>query len=259
MLNKIVCVTMFVIGASLVAAEAPKSKETSEKVDAHMLLTELEEMIRDIPDTKEGCQKLLQNISAWQKEKQAVLQKQATHPKYGFEYQWVAQKDDPNTRACTKVQVVQPKQKALEGDYSLEMTMDIDGGDEHKRNGEAWVNMLEDPPVGEHIPVNLLGRTVTAWIYAPWGARGKPDKPNGFQVFVKDKEWKCQYGPWRNVREAEWFQVSLKVSPFAPKDGYMDCGFDPNQIIAVGVKMGAGGGSRATYKGPVYVDGVNWD
>jgi hypothetical protein len=38
----------------------------------------------------------------------------------------------------------------------------------------------------------------------------------------------------------------------------MEPGFDPNQIISVGVKMGVGGGSTATYKGPIFIDGVDW-
>jgi hypothetical protein len=38
----------------------------------------------------------------------------------------------------------------------------------------------------------------------------------------------------------------------------MEPGFDPSQIIAVGLKLGAGGGSTAVYQGPIYVDAVNW-
>lgn len=249
-----------VAGLLMVACSAEeKAQMKPNKIDAHTLLIELEEMVREIPVTEKGCQAKLKEIRAWQKKSWKQLQAQSISPKFGFECQWVAQTNEPNTRACTKVQVLQLKNKTLQGDCSLEMTMDLDGGDEHKRNGEAWVNMLQNPPVGEHIPVNLLGRTVTAWIYAPWGARGEPDKPNGFQVFVKDKKWKGQYGPWRNVIPAEWFKISLKVSPFAPRDGYVDPNFDPTQIIAVGVKMGTGGGSKERYKGPVYIDGVNWE
>lgn len=246
---------MFLIGVSLIAGEESKTKETPQKIDAQTLLIELEGMMKDIPATKEGCQRLLENISKWEKEKRASLQKQATHPKYGFECGWIPQ-DYEDSRACT--QVLLSEEKAMQGHYSLKMMMDLVGGDKHKSKGEAWVNTLENPPVGEHIPVNLQGRTVTAWVYAPAGARGKWNKPNGFQIFVKDKDYKSEYGPWHNVTEEDWFKISLKVSPFAPENGSMDAGFDPGQIIAIGVKMGAGDGSTAMYKGHVFIDGIDW-
>jgi hypothetical protein len=180
--------------------ETPPEKPAT--IDAQTLLTELEGMIKDIPDTKEGCQKLLENISAWQKEKRATLQKQATHPKYGFECGWKPQ-DYNDSKACT--QVLLSEEESVQEHYSLKMMMDLIGGDKQKSKGEAWVNMLEYPPIGEHVPVNLLGRTVTAYIYAPMdlGARGKGNKPNGFQIFVKDKNYKSEYGSWNDVTEGD--------------------------------------------------------
>lgn len=255
MLKKIAFVIVFVVRVSLVAGGAATTKEMSGKIDAYTLLTELEEMVKEVPDTKEECQAVLKKISAWQKKKRKDLQAQRISPKYGFECQWIPQ-DYEDSRACT--QVLPSNERAIEGGWSLKMMMDLIGGDEQKNKGEAWVNMLENPPHGEHIPVNLRGRTVTASVYALHGARGERSRPNGLQVFVKDKGWKSQYGPWHNVEEEDWMDISLKVSRFKPRGGYVDPGFDPTQIIAVGVKMGAGGGSKATYKDPVYVDGVNW-
>lgn len=255
MLNKIACVAVFVIGASLLASGVSKTNETPEKIDAHTLLIELQEMVKEIPETKEGCQAAIEKIRLWQEMRSKELQKQGIHPKYGFECGWISQ-DYEDSRACT--QVLLSEEKTLQKRCSLKMIMDLIGSDKHKSKGEAWVNMLQNPPAGEHIPVNLSGRKIVAWVYAPRGARGDRSKPNGFQVFVKDKNWKSQYGPWHNVTEENWFDISLKVSPFAPTKGYMDDGFDPTQIIAIGVKMGAGGGSTETYNGPVYVDGVDW-
>jgi len=48
------------------------------------------------------------------------------------------------------------------------------------------------------------------------------------------------------------------VSNSVAENGYMEQGFDPRQIIAVGIKIGAGGGSTAVYQGPIYVDAVDW-
>lgn len=255
MAKKLVFAVILTGSIGLAAIGVTTDKETSLKIDAHTLLIELQEMVKEVPDTKEGCQAALERIHAWQKKRFEELQNQGMHPKYGFECGWIPQNYE-DSRACT--QVVLSDERAMQGRYSLKMTMGLVGSDKHKSKGEAWVNMLQNPPGGEHIPVNLLGRTIVAWVYAPRGARGDRSRPNGFQVFVKDKNWKSQYGPWHNVTEENWFDISLKVSPFAPMDGYMDDGFDPTQIIAIGVKMGAGGGSTETYNDSVYVDGVDW-
>ncbi|UCG56893.1 MAG: hypothetical protein JSU70_18760 [Phycisphaerales bacterium] len=255
MLNRIACVIVLMVGASLVGSCAAATNKTDGRIDAHTLLADLKEMIKETPETKQKCQEMLENIRAWREKSWKQLQGQSVSPKYGFEYQWKPQTYE-DSMACT--QALFSDERHVEGNCSLKMMMDLVGGHKRRSKGEVWVDMRDHPPVGEHVPVNMLGHTVAASIYAPWRARGKPDKPNGFQVFVKDKDYRSQYGPWHNVREAEWFKISLNVSPFAPRGGHMDSGFDPTQIIVVGVAMGAGGGSKATYKGPVYVDGVDW-
>jgi hypothetical protein len=178
--------------------------------------------------------------------------------RYSFEdgpMGWIPQ-DYEDSKAC--VQVLQSDETAKEGLYSLKMLMDLVGGDTHKSKGEAWVNMLGNPPSGETIPVDLTNRTVTAWVYAPQGSTGDRSKPNGFQVFVKDEEWNSEYGPWKDAVEGQWVQISLTVSTSEPPNGYMARGFDPSRIVAVGVKMGSGGGSTAKFDGAVYIDAVDW-
>ena len=138
------------------------------------------------------------------------------------------------------------------------MIMDLVGGDPEKSRGEAWVNWSNSPPSGAAIPIDLTNRTITAWVYAPQDSIGDSSKPNGFQVFVKDENWNSEYGTWHNVSEGQWSQISLTVSISQPEDGHMDPGFDPSRIIALGVKMGSGEGSTATYEGPVYIDAVDW-
>lgn len=182
--------------------------------------------------------------------------------KYSFENDemgWMPQ-TYVDSQACVEVVQSDASQNAKEGKYVLKMTMDIVGGDANKGRGEAWVNMNDDPPGDETIPIDLTNRTITAWIYAPKGSKGDPKKPNGLQVFVKDDNWKNEYGPWFDIdKEDEWFSISLTVRATKPKKGgYMDSGFDPSKIIAIGVKMGAGGGSTAKYPGVIYVDAVNW-
>jgi hypothetical protein len=178
--------------------------------------------------------------------------------KYSFEdgpMGWVPQ-DFEDSAAC--VQVIQSDERAKEGQYSLKMIMDLVGGDAHKSKGEAWVDMRNNPPSNERIPVDLTNRKVSAWIFAPPGSVGDSSMPNGFQLFVKDANWKSEYGPWMNVIEGQWIQISMTVSVSVADNGYMDSGFDPSQIIAVGVKMGSGGGSTAKYGGAIFIDAIDW-
>jgi len=178
--------------------------------------------------------------------------------KYSFEdgpMGWIPQ-DYEDSKAC--VQVLHSDEVAKDGRYSLKMLMDLVGGDAHKSKGEAWVNMLDNSPSGETIPVDLTNRTITAWVYAPPGSRGDRSKPNGFQLFVKDENWKSEYGPWKNIVEGQWIKISLAVSTSKPQSGYMDRAFDPNRIIAVGAKMGSGDGSTAKFNEAVYIDAIDW-
>lgn len=136
--------------------------------------------------------------------------------------------------------------------HSLEMTVDLEGGHTNKSRGEAYVEIN---------PQNLENKPITVWVYVPREALGDPEKPNGIQVFVKDKDWRGEYGTWWNITPAivdSWQQVTLTPSRSAPPDGYMESGFDPTQIGAVGVKIAIGEGSTAKYRGPIYVDAVDW-
>lgn len=181
--------------------------------------------------------------------------------KYSFEEElngWVCQ-TFTNAMAC--IQVSQSSEKIKDGQFSLKLDMDLIGSDEHKSQGEAWVDMRNFAPLNEALPftsIDLANRTITMWVYAPTGAIGDNSKPNGFQIFVKDINWKSSYGSWINVVENQWIQLSFPVTASVAESGYVDPGFDPSQIIAVGIKIGAGGGSKVTYQGPIYIDAVNW-
>lgn len=181
---------------------------------------------------------------------------------------WFAQ-DYTTSQACSEVRV---SDIAYDGQSSLEMVLNLRGGDEHFGQGEALVSTEFYPPEGVTVPIDLEGHTITIWVYAPenassgdniLGPAGDPDNPNGFQIFVKDTAFRNEYGVWKNVVEGEWNRVTLSVSAQVPEDGlsrgYMDTGFDPTQIIVIGLKIGTGRGSTAWYEGSIYIDGVGWD
>ncbi len=181
--------------------------------------------------------------------------------RYGFESSdvfWVAQtwKD---SQAVTAVERSDGKMAKF-GCYSLKLAVDLVGGHANKSKGEAYVDMRYFAPTGVKAPVNLDNVLITVWVYVPGGAAGDSDRPNGVQVFVKDQNWKNEYGTWFNLPDYtdKWVPINLTPSRQTPRAGYMDEGFDPSKIIVVGVKIGTGTNSVATYRGPIYVDGVNW-
>lgn len=179
--------------------------------------------------------------------------------KYGFEVGpmgWRAERKANDSLAC--YEIAQSDDRASQGHYSLKAYLDLDPRDPRKGKGETWVYFKEYPPGDEEPPLDLTGHTITAWVYAPLGLRGNDDRASGYQVFAKDDSWNGQYGGWRNVLDDQWIELKLTVSATAPDGGYMSPNFNPRRIIAVGIKVALGGGSTATYKGPLYVDAITW-
>jgi serine/threonine protein kinase len=178
--------------------------------------------------------------------------------KYGFEQsteKWVKQIfQDSQAVAAVK----QSKERAKFGCYSLELTVDLIGNDPQQSKGEAFVDLISPPSI--NAPVNLEGVEITIWAYVPRKAAGDSNHPSGIQVFVKDREKRSEYGSWLNLtgNTDKWVPVRLTPSKEMPPDGHKDQGFDPTNLVAVGLKISAGTNSTATYSGPIYVDGVSW-
>ncbi|MBN2172240.1 MAG: hypothetical protein JW819_13045, partial [Candidatus Krumholzibacteriota bacterium] len=116
--------------------------------------------------------------------------------------------------------------------------------------------MNEHPPFGALPPLDLEGETVRAWVYCPDGLRGDHANPNTIQVFFKDSWWKAFYGSPLPVHEGYWYEVSTVPSTNEAPGGFMNAGFDPKSIVAVGVKVATPDGSTSTYSGRIYLDGV---
>jgi hypothetical protein len=136
------------------------------------------------------------------------------------------------------------------GASALRLDVDLAGGDPVRSKGEAWVELAH--------PLDLRDRHLVATLYAPPEARGDPSAPNGFQIFVKDGAHRALYGSYARVRPGQWMAVELTVSDSAPAGGWMKDGFDPSRIAVVGVKIATGGGSAARYRGPVFLDALDW-
>jgi hypothetical protein len=140
------------------------------------------------------------------------------------------------------------------GSYSLKVDTELIATNAQRRTGEILFDLRKSIGVNS---ADLAGKSISAWVYAPAGSAGEAAKPNGLQLVVKDRNWKSQYGAWQNVSEGHWIELTLAVDS-AGGDAHIDEGFQSNAIVAIGVKMSVGEGSKADHAGAIYIDGVNW-
>jgi hypothetical protein len=184
-----------------------------------------------------------------------------TKDEYPVTTSWLAQ-TYPDSQAIKAVSIT--TECAHSGVGGLQMEVDLVGGHPNKSNGEVFVDLRYRPPLLEPpcclaVPVDLDKVRVCAHVWCPIGSAGTPSMPNGLQVFVKDEVWRSFYGDWQNIHEGEWNQVCVTPGTAAPPGGYMEPGFDPTSIVLLGVKVGAGGGSTATFSGTMCLDDVGWN
>lgn len=174
--------------------------------------------------------------------------------RYGFETGIMGWTNETYTDSQGIISIAQSSDRAKFGRHSLKLTVDLEGSHANRSQGEAYVEIAAQ---------NLNNKPITAWVYVPQGFVGERQKPNGIQIFVKDtdKNWRAEYGTWWDITPARvdtWQQITLTPSTTLLPNGYMEPGFDPTQIRAVGVRVAIGQGSKATYRGPIYIDAVNW-
>lgn len=162
--------------------------------------------------------------------------------------------------------VARDTSKAKNGVASLRCTVNLQGGDETQlpnTKGEAWVDMQNNPPAGVTVPVNLSNATVSVWLFLPQEAAGDPSRPNGIQIFFKDNNWRNRYSSWHNIGNPPygletdtWVQIQINCA--TENWAYDEPGFDMTRVRAVGVKIGTGGGSTATFNGYIWIDSFDW-
>jgi hypothetical protein len=169
--------------------------------------------------------------------------------RYDFESGTEGWTRDESSKGCVGVSHVRGQSKNGAGALSLRLRLDSS----ENRQGEAWVDLKKDPPFGmKPDAIDLRGRKVSAWVYAPLEAAGDPAQPNGVQLFVKDERWNSRYGQWRNVMPEEWMKLTL--DPGAAGDSSLDTA----RVIAVGVKMALATGAQEEFDGEMLVDAVDW-
>lgn len=140
------------------------------------------------------------------------------------------------------------------GSYSLEVQAQLSSTDANRRTGEVLFDLRKSFHVNS---ADLASKSITAWVYAPSGCAGEAAKPNGFQLLVKDRNWRSQYGTWNNASEGRWTKLTMSVGS-ANGTAHTDEGFQSNAILSIGVKMSLGEGSKADCTGAIYIDSIDW-
>ena len=177
---------------------------------------------------------------------------------YDFEtgvQQWVPQTYQDSRSVSSVNQTGSP---TYGGSGALQLNVDLRAGHPELSRGEAYVEFKNLSPVG--VPMGFIDLDlveISAWVYAPVGARGDPASPNGVQLFVKDTQGRSEYGPYTSIVEGVWFEVTF--SPASGDYAFTTTGFDSTMVALIGIKVGVGGSSSGPdYAGPIYVDSVGF-
>ncbi|MDD2236544.1 MAG: DUF5060 domain-containing protein [Kiritimatiellae bacterium] len=136
--------------------------------------------------------------------------------------------------------------------------VDLYDGWPHNK-GDAEVDLLSTPPFNVAAPINLNGQDLTISVFCPTGARGDDANPNRIQIYAKDNSgsWHALYTEETDIEEGRWMTFTLPISTNAPSGGWIDEGFDPQAVRAIGVRL-THGGSGSDYEGPIFIDAATF-
>jgi hypothetical protein len=127
--------------------------------------------------------------------------------------------------------------------------LNLVGSDDRFDRGVAYVDLSQ--------PTDLACKPLSCWIYVPTCGLGDPDEPTSARLFVKDANDKDEYGTLAPVQRNQWYKIELRPSTQQPHKGWMEPGFDPHNIIRLGVQVRTDS-QETIYRGKVYVDACGW-
>ncbi len=155
-------------------------------------------------------------------------------------------------------------ERAHSGQGSLKLVCELISSDPDRKRGAVAVGLLQSPPEG--MPkglMNLEGKDVSGWVYAPSGAIVDPLKPSLIILsFVDAKDFSC--GKLQPVIQNTWFKINLtpsremRGSAAQGEKVFMDPDFDPTNIAYIVIAFELGEGSTADFLGTIYVDDIDW-
>ncbi len=122
--------------------------------------------------------------------------------------------------------------------------------------GRVLVDMRKDLGFSIPVPANLSNHVFRYKMIWPTGgdnARGT----NRYRFFTTDVNGKFQYYGWYNVATGGVYVDAGLI--IRATNGTEDAGYDPCRIVNVGLDVATGAGSTGTYRGPIYVESVQFD
>ncbi len=141
---------------------------------------------------------------------------------------WIAQ-DFANSQGVVSVRF---------SDSMLILDLRMVAGDAVLGQGEVYIDLRNWLPTEALAPLDLSGSAIAVRVILPEGFGGPQSAPSGIQVFVKDDEWRSQYGFWVNVANAGGeYTATLSPRMANPVAAVTDSGFDPTRIRVIGVKL----------------------
>lgn len=177
--------------------------------------------------------------------------------RFGFEEQtsrWRAG-SAAGVLGCTRAQPSDGA--AYRGQQALALTLELLPSDPDRSAGEAWVDLREDSHGLPLAPRDLQGVTVVAWVLTDPETVREPAHPNLAQLFVKDQQWRANYGPAIELVQGGWQELRLRVGELDPGQ-YRHPDFDGHAVTVIGVKIAVGPGATRPHRGVVHLDAVGW-
>ncbi|HKQ79855.1 MAG TPA: hypothetical protein VJ810_39545 [Blastocatellia bacterium] len=174
--------------------------------------------------------------------------------KYGFEHDKQGWQYITNSSLPAVTSLEQSSDVALEGSKALRLNFSAIPGD-GRACGTAEVDMFHFPPPEVRAPINLEKQSVEAYVYCPAGSQSQnSQRPSQLRLFVKDVNFKSEYGAPTTLLNGQWVRLRLEPSRITPPDGYTDDGFDPSKVRTIGIEICMTG----AYNRPVYIDHISF-
>ncbi|MFH1664832.1 MAG: hypothetical protein ABIA77_01655, partial [Candidatus Omnitrophota bacterium] len=137
----------------------------------------------------------------------------------------------------------------VERDYAGEqwvVHLDMRTGDEHCSRGEMYLDMRYDiPGLAWQAPIDMRGEEISFLFKLDEDFEYDPLFPCNIQVFAKDSNWNTQYGTKVEMEKcSDWIRVSLVPTEGNINFGYTDAGFDPAEIVMIGLSVSEPDGAQ---------------
>ncbi len=139
------------------------------------------------------------------------------------------------------------------GEETMVLYCDLVGKDWNRSQGEIVLDLKYVAELEANVPVNMTGRLIEAEIEIPAGLVGSPSSPNCYQVFVKDQNFKCQYGAWGQCNSSGIIKINVQPDRDNIPQGFRETDFDPAYIRSIGIKIGLHPDSTQQYNGQVII------